>query len=110
LQNFSQWAKQHEATTGQNLPDQFLEEAKALWEREQGRATIANVVALILTYIAAAITGKDRPALMYRYTAYVLLDQLALEKKYHMLQGKYGTQQEMDMISRTLWGLFILEK
>lgn len=102
--------KQFEVITEQNLPDRFFEEAKGLFEREQGRASIPNVLALSVMYIVMAMTGKDRAARLYRYAAYVLLDRLSLEHKFQALECKPSGQQEMVVISRALWGLFIMER
>lgn len=96
--------------TRQNLPDRFFEEAKGLLEREQGRASIPNVVALVFMYVAMSITGKDRAARMYRYAAYALLNRLSLEEKFLCLEATPGGEVEMDIISRALWGLFVMER
>jgi hypothetical protein len=47
---------------------------------------------------------------MYRYTAYALLNHLSLEEKFRALEGDPGGQKMMDIISRTSWGLYVMER
>ncbi|KAG8414869.1 hypothetical protein J3458_008771 [Metarhizium acridum] len=107
--NFSERAKQFGVLARQNLSDRFFEEAKGLYEREQGRASIPNIIALVLMYIAMAIKGKDRISRIYLYTAYALLSRLSLEQKFQALESRPGSQKEKCIISRVLWGLYIVE-
>ncbi|EFZ00818.2 Zn(2)-C6 fungal-type DNA-binding domain protein [Metarhizium robertsii ARSEF 23] len=107
--NFSERAKQFGVIAKQNLSDRFFEEAKRLYEREQGCASIPNIVALVLMYLTMAIKGRDKISRIYLYTAYALLNRLSLEEKFQALESRPGSQKEKCIISRVLWGLYIME-
>ncbi|KHO00658.1 uncharacterized protein MAM_01436 [Metarhizium album ARSEF 1941] len=107
--NFSQSAKRFGAIAKKNLPDRFLEETKGLLEREQGRASIPNAIALVFMYMAVAISGKDRIYRTHLYTAYGLLGRLSLEQRFQALVSRLDSQKLRRIISHVLWGLYIVE-
>ncbi|KAF5027613.1 hypothetical protein F66182_284 [Fusarium sp. NRRL 66182] len=103
-------AKQFGILTGQNLAERFLAEAKCLFDREQGRTSVPTVQALMLMYLATTSLGRDRAANLYRFTAYEMLSQLRLEARYAAAKGSIPPKtQEMTLISKALWGIFLLE-
>ncbi|KAK2931233.1 hypothetical protein FoTM2_008743 [Fusarium oxysporum f. sp. vasinfectum] len=102
--------KQFGVMTGRNLSDCFLVEAKSHFESEQGRPSIPTVQGLLLIYLTMTATGKDRAGLIYRLTAYEMLKQLRLEARYKAAKNNVPPQtHDMMLISKTLWGIFLLE-
>lgn len=103
--------KQSGVMTGRNLSDCFLAEAKSYFESEQGRPSIPTVQGLLLIYLTMTATGKDRAGLIYRLTAYEMLKQLRLEARYKAAKNNVPPQtHDMMLISKTLWGIFLLER
>jgi hypothetical protein len=104
-------AKQFGVMTGQNLSERFLAEVKSHFENEQGRPSIPTVQGLLLMYLTMTATGKDRAGLIYRLTAYEMLKQLRLEARYKVAKNNVPPQtHDMMLISKTLWGIFLLER
>ncbi|RKL02913.1 hypothetical protein BFJ68_g11702 [Fusarium oxysporum] len=102
--------KQFGVMTGRNLSDCFLAEAKSHFESEQGRPSIPTVQGLLLIYLTMTAMGKDRAGLIYRLTAYEMLKQLRLEARYKAAKNNVPPQtHDMMLISKTLWGIFLLE-
>ncbi|KAF4454241.1 hypothetical protein F53441_3241 [Fusarium austroafricanum] len=103
-------AKQFGVMTGQNLTERFLAEAKAHLDREQDQASVPTVQALLLMYLTMTVMGRDRDAQVYRLTAYEKLEQLHLEERYQSAKNNVPPRtHEMLLISKTLWGIFLLE-
>lgn len=103
--------KQFGVMTGRNLSDCFLAEAKSHFDSEQGRPSIPTVQGLLLIYLTMTATGKDRAGLIYRLTAYEMLKQLRLEARYKAAKNNVPPQtHDMMLISKTLWGIFLLER
>ncbi|KPM43053.1 hypothetical protein AK830_g3527 [Neonectria ditissima] len=84
---FLEGARLFTITTRQNLWNRFLEETKRLLDRENNRASIPTVQALIFMYLARALVGNDRIARVYRFTAFVMLRRLRLEQRFHNLKA-----------------------
>ncbi|KAI0145128.1 hypothetical protein GGR57DRAFT_322203 [Xylariaceae sp. FL1272] len=98
------------AITHQNMVERFLSESKSLLDREQGRASIPTVLALVLLFLTTTETGRDRAATMYRSAAYEMLKRLKLEARFQRLStGPMANSAELARISRALWGIFLLE-
>ncbi|KAF4336103.1 pathway-specific regulatory nit-4 [Fusarium beomiforme] len=104
-------AKQFGAMTGQNLSERFLAESKSHFEYEKGRVSVPTVQGLLLIYLTMTAMGKDRAGQMYRLAALDMLKQLRLEARYKAAKNSVPPQtHEMMLISKTLWGIFLLER
>lgn len=110
-QHFVDRAKQFGAITRQNMAERFFEEAKALLEREQGRATLPTVQALAIMYYVETGLGRDRASQLYRFAAFTMLSRLRLERRFEGLnENDPGVAKERRAISRALWGLYVQER
>ncbi|KAF7549675.1 hypothetical protein G7Z17_g6218 [Cylindrodendrum hubeiense] len=108
--HFSERAKLFGIMTRQNLSDRFMDEAKGFLSRENGRASIPTVQALVFMYLATATAGRDRAARVYRFTAFTLLRRLRLEQRFRSLSdSEIGDAKERRVISCAVWGLFAME-
>ncbi|KAK2615012.1 hypothetical protein N8I77_001791 [Diaporthe amygdali] len=93
-----------------NMSERFVDEAKKLFELECGRTSLPTVLGLYVLFFVSAMMGKDRAGLMYRYMAQHMLKQLRLDRRFDRLDEMQPEQAlEREVISRSLWGLFILE-
>lgn len=98
-------------STGQNMTDRFLDEAKKQLDIEGCRSTIPTLHALCLMYLTSALLGRDRAGVMYRYAAYEMLKRLDLERKFRRLDsGDPDAAETRLVLSKTLWGLFCFER
>lgn len=97
--------------TKQIMADRFLEESKHLLELERGRDSIPAVQALLLMYTTTTCLGRDRTARMHRVAAFEMLNRLELEKRFASLSESDPSEaRERQVISRALWGVFVLER
>ena len=96
--------------TSQNLPDRFFDEAKLLLDREQGRASIPTIQALLLMYLTLSCQGKDRAGRMYRQIAVDMTRRLRLEARYRFLSTEMDANgRDAELVAKALWGLFLFE-
>ena len=98
------------AMTGQSTTEKFLDEAKMLIDREQGRVSIPAVQGLMLMYVTTTCLGRDRVGRMCRQIALDMVRRLQLETRYTSgIMGTTTPDQDKGLISKALWGLFLLE-
>lgn len=96
--------------TGQNTTERFLDEAKMLQDQEQGRVSIPTVQALMLMYLTMTCLGRDRAGRTCRQIALDMVRRLQLESRYiSNVVGATTTDGDRALISKALWGLFLLE-
>ena len=89
----------------------FHDEAKKLLNLEFGRASIPTVQALCAMYLAIAVLGRDREAIVFRFMALEMTARLELDKKYYRLRDDDPDDLvEKHVISRTLWAVFCFER
>lgn len=93
-----------------NLIPLFFSESNRHLALEQGRASLSSSIALYLLYLVSACLGRDRAGLHFRTWSLEMLKRLGLEKKYLKLrEGVSGEEKDRDLISRVLWGLFVID-
>ena len=69
------------------LHERFYCEAQSLYDAQQGRLSLPTVQALAIMSVYLTQTCRDRTGTLLRMTAYALLKQLNLERKYTVLAG-----------------------
>jgi hypothetical protein len=93
------------------MVEQFLDECDALIAKEHSRPSIPMLQALLIMYLTRTLMGRDKAATGYRTAAYEMLNRLDLEHRYSQARDANPPRtKEMNLVSKTLWGMFILEK
>lgn len=54
--------------------------------------------------------GRDRAGMIFRYTAYEMLNRLRLETGFHEATSQSHDHLEQKALSRALWGIYCFEK
>jgi hypothetical protein len=97
--------------TGQDMAMRFLEESKKRLDSECGRAALPTAQALYLMYATATWLGRDRGGTMFRLVCFEILRKLQLERRFRKLKDDDPDQlREKKVISKALWGFFIVER
>ncbi|KAF4511812.1 hypothetical protein G6O67_001020 [Ophiocordyceps sinensis] len=103
-------ARLYGAMTQQDLTERFLDEAKSLLDREQGRASIPTAQALMIMFLTIMCLGKDRAGRIYRHYALEMILRLKIEAKYTaLLEEGRDDPRERGLLAKALWGLFVFE-
>ncbi|KAH6973694.1 putative C6 transcription factor [Ilyonectria sp. MPI-CAGE-AT-0026] len=102
-------AKSISSIDGRDIGSKFVDEAKKMLDRENGRASLPTVQGLALLFLLAGQTGSDRAGMMYRYASYEMLFRLHLDKAFNSIKDDPAKSRQRQIISRALWGLFCFE-
>lgn len=103
-------AKLFGSITKQDISARFIESCKEMLANQHGQPSIPTIQSLMLMYLTISNSGRDRVARMYRFAAIRMLKRLNFEKRYHTLTDDTHQEiQEKRLISRFLWGVFLVE-
>jgi predicted fused transcriptional regulator/phosphomethylpyrimidine kinase len=95
---------------GVDAAEHFDAEAKRLLDCENGRRSLPAVQGLLIMFTYSTVMGKDRAGMMFRHTAYRMLDQLDLEKDFRNVINPRYSHKEQKAFSRALWGIYCFER
>lgn len=95
---------------GVNAAEYFDAEAKRLFDCENGRRSLPTVQGLLIMFTYSTVMGKDRAGIMFRHTAYRMLDQLDLEVNFRNVTNAKHNYKERKAFSRALWGIYCFER
>jgi predicted fused transcriptional regulator/phosphomethylpyrimidine kinase len=95
---------------GVDAAEHFDAEAKRLFDCENGRRSLPAVQGLLIMFTYSTVMGKDRAGMMFRHTAYRMLDQLDLEENFRNVTNLRYNHKEQKAFSRALWGIYCFER
>ncbi|KAK4196004.1 putative nitrogen assimilation transcription factor nirA [Triangularia verruculosa] len=99
-----------ELAANTSLAELFLNNSKALLEREYGRPSLPTALALYLLYITSTLLGRDRAGLHFRQTSVDMFGWLDLEERMTALSDSIPAEAlERRAISKALWGMFVAD-
>jgi hypothetical protein len=90
--------------------EHFYTEAKRLFDCENGRRSLPTVQGLLIIFTYSTVMGKDRAGMMFRHTAYKMLQQLDLEENFRSNTDVRHNYREQKAFSRALWGIYCFER
>lgn len=88
----------------------FEAQAKVLLDVENGRRSLPTVQGLLIMFAYNVAMGKDRAGLVFRYTAYDMLNHLRLENAFSGVTNTNYDYKERRAYSRALWGIYCFER
>lgn len=94
---------------GRRLREQFYNEAKKLFDKETGRASLATTEALLFLYMYSTSSAMDRAGLVFRLAGCEMFRRLKLGSRIHSKLHPGDEDLYKEAVSRAAWGLFYLE-
>jgi hypothetical protein len=90
--------------------EHFEAQAKVLLDDEKGRRFLPTVQGLLIMFAYSIAMGKDRAGLIFRHTAYDMLNRLRLEDGFFGVNNTKYDYKERRAYSRALWGIYCFER
>jgi len=95
---------------GQDVKEQFIDEAKRLFDLQNGSASIPTMQALLIMFIYLALIGRDRAGNLLRFMAFDLAKRMNLENKFLGLDSRVPAEaKRRRVISKVLWGMHVFD-